>query len=106
MTVSTSLPRGIWALGFVSLFMDVSSELIHSLLPTFMVVGLGASLFAVGLVEGVAEATAAASAIAGGLWQWVGPRATFTAGAVFTTIALVWLVADHAGRRVAPGSPQ
>lgn len=45
-------------LGFVSLFMDVSSELIHSLLPVFMVTGLGASAFAVGLVEGIAEATA------------------------------------------------
>lgn len=45
-------------LGFVSLFMDVSSELIHGLLPVFMVSGLGASAFAVGIVEGIAEATA------------------------------------------------
>jgi len=45
-------------LGFVSLFMDVSSELIHSLLPVFMVTSLGASMFLVGIVEGVAEATA------------------------------------------------
>lgn len=45
-------------LGFVSLLMDVSSEMIHSLLPVFMVSGLGASAFAVGIVEGVAEATA------------------------------------------------
>ena len=45
-------------LGFVSLFMDVSSELIHSLLPVFMVSTLGASALAVGIVEGVAEATA------------------------------------------------
>ncbi|MBI4205436.1 MAG: MFS transporter [Betaproteobacteria bacterium] len=45
-------------LGFVSLFMDVSSELIHSLLPVFMVTSLGASMFVVGIVEGVAEATA------------------------------------------------
>ena len=45
-------------LGFVSLFMDISSELIHSLLPVFMVSSLGASAFAVGIVEGVAEATA------------------------------------------------
>jgi MFS family permease len=52
------LPRGIWLLGFVSLFMDVSSETIHSLLPVFMVSSLGASAFAVGLVEGIAEATA------------------------------------------------
>jgi MFS family permease len=52
------LPRAIWLLGFVSLFMDVSSEMIHSLLPVFMVSGLGASALAVGLVEGIAEATA------------------------------------------------
>lgn len=45
-------------LGFVSLFMDISSELIHSLLPVFMVTSLGASMFLVGIVEGVAEATA------------------------------------------------
>ena len=52
------IPPTIWALGFVSLLMDVSSELIHSLLPVFMVVSLGASAFAVGLIEGAAEATA------------------------------------------------
>jgi MFS family permease len=52
------IPRGVWMLGFVSLFMDVSSELIHSLLPVFMVTGLGASALMVGFVEGIAEATA------------------------------------------------
>ena len=52
------IPKAIWALGFVSLLMDVSSELIHSLLPVFMVASLGASAFAVGLIEGAAEATA------------------------------------------------
>ena len=52
------LPAGIWALGFVSLLMDVSSELIHSLLPVFMVTTLGTSVLVVGLIEGAAEATA------------------------------------------------
>ncbi|MDD3934818.1 MFS transporter [Rhodoferax sp.] len=52
------LPASIWALGFVSLLMDVSSELIHSLLPVFMVTTLGISVFVVGLIEGAAEATA------------------------------------------------
>jgi len=52
------LPAGIWVLGFVSLLMDISSEMIHSLLPLFMVGGLGASVFTVGLIEGAAEATA------------------------------------------------
>jgi MFS family permease len=54
-----SLPAAIWALGFASLFMDASSELIHSLLPVFMVTTLGASMVTVGVLEGVAEATAA-----------------------------------------------
>jgi MFS family permease len=52
------LPRGVWALGLVSLLMDTSSEAIHSLLPVFLVSTLGASALSVGLVEGVAEATA------------------------------------------------
>jgi len=52
------LPRSIWTLGFVSLLMDASSETIHALLPMFLVTVLGASTVAVGLIEGVAEATA------------------------------------------------
>src|SRR4029079_12090504 len=52
------LPRGVWALGLTSLFMDTSSELIHGLLPVFLMVTLGASATALGLVEGIAEATA------------------------------------------------
>lgn len=48
----------MWTLGFVSMLMDTSSELIHSLLPLFLVTTLGASAFAVGMIEGVAEATA------------------------------------------------
>ena len=57
-TTLRRIPPAIWALGFVSLLMDISSELIHSLLPVFMVTTLGASMFAVGLIEGIAEATA------------------------------------------------
>ena len=53
-----ALPPTVWALGFTSLFMDVSSELIHGLLPLFLVVNLGASAVVLGLVEGVAEAAA------------------------------------------------
>ncbi len=53
-----AIPKSIWALGFVSLLMDVSSELIHSLLPVFMATALGMSAFSIGLIEGVAEATA------------------------------------------------
>lgn len=58
-SVYSRLPRDIWALGFVSMFMDVSSELVHSLLPIFMTAVLGASMVTVGLVEGVAEGAAA-----------------------------------------------
>ena len=54
-----SLPSGIWVLAFGSLFMDTSSEMVHSLLPIFMTAVLGASMVTIGLVEGVAEATAA-----------------------------------------------
>ena len=52
------IPPGIWALGFVSMLMDISSEMIHSLLPVFMVTTLGISMFVIGLIEGTAEATA------------------------------------------------
>ena len=55
---SKRLPAGIWALGFVSLLMDISSEMIHSLLPVFMVTTLGVSMLTVGLIEGAAEGTA------------------------------------------------
>ena len=59
-TASTlrQIPRGVWVLGLVSLLMDVSSEMVHSLLPMFMVTSLGASVLLVGLIEGLAEATA------------------------------------------------
>ena len=52
------IPPAVWTLGFVSLLMDISSEMIHSLLPVFLVTTLGASALAVGLIEGIAEATA------------------------------------------------
>lgn len=53
-----AIPAGVWTLGFVSMLMDTSSELIHSLLPLFLVSVLGTSMFTVGVIEGVAEATA------------------------------------------------
>ncbi len=52
------IPKGVWVLGGVSLLMDVSSEMIHSLLPLFMATTLGASVIVIGLIEGLAEATA------------------------------------------------
>lgn len=60
------LPRSVWVLGFVSLFMDLSSEIIHSLLPLFITVTLGASVAVLGAIDGVAEATASFAKLAGG----------------------------------------
>ena len=65
------LPRDIWALGLVSLFMDVSSESIHALLPVFLVTVLGAGTLTVGAIEGVGEATAAFAKLGSG---WLSDR--------------------------------
>jgi MFS family permease len=66
-------------LGFVSLFMDVSSEMIHSLLPVFMVTSLGATALMVGVVEGVAEATALiVKVFSGAISDWLGKRKGLT----------------------------
>jgi len=79
MASSTGIPRSVWMLGFVSLFMDVSSELIHSLLPVFMVTSLGATALMVGVVEGVAEATALiAKVFSGTISDWLGKRKGLT----------------------------
>ena len=70
-----SLPSGIWVLGFVSLLMDISSEMIHALLPLFMVGTLGMSVALVGLLEGLAEATALILKVFSGvISDWFGKR--------------------------------
>lgn len=70
-----SVPRSIWALGFVSMFMDISSEMIHSLLPVFLVSVLGISATALGLLEGIAEGTVNLVKIfSGALSDWLGKR--------------------------------
>ena len=69
------LPAGIWVLGFVSLLMDVSSEMIHALLPLFMVGTLGMGVALVGLLEGLAEATALILKVCSGvISDWFGRR--------------------------------
>lgn len=69
------IPRGVWVLGFVSLLMDISSEMIHSLLPLFMVGTLGASVFMVGVIEGLAESTALiVKVFSGALSDYFGKR--------------------------------
>ncbi len=71
----TRLPAAIWVLGFVSLLMDVSSEMIHSLLPLFLVGPLGLSVLTVGVIEGVAESTAlVAKVFSGALSDYLGRR--------------------------------
>jgi MFS family permease len=70
-----ALPVDIWALGLVSMFMDISSELIHSLLPVFMATVLGVSMTTIGLVEGVAEAAAAITKVfSGAVSDYLGKR--------------------------------
>jgi len=64
-----AIPRGVWALGVVSLCMDLSSELIHSLLPLYMSIGLGASTLTIGVVEGVAEGLALIVKVFSGVWS-------------------------------------
>lgn len=84
----SQMPKGIWVLGFVSMLMDISSEMIHSVLPMFMVTVLGASALTVGLIEGAAVATAlTAKVFAGALSDYIRQRkawvvAGYTLGAL------------------------
>jgi MFS family permease len=108
------VPAGVWALGIVSMLMDISSEMIHALLPIYMVTVLGASALAVGIIEGIAEATAAITKIfSGALSDWLGRRkglAAFGYGlAAFTKPIfplapnLSWLIAARFIDRVGKG---
>lgn len=74
-SVLRQIPSGVWILGFVSMLMDISSEMVHSLLPLFMVGTLGASAFMVGLIEGLAESTALiVKVFSGALSDYFGKR--------------------------------
>lgn len=61
-----AVPGGVWALGFVSMLMDISSEMIHALLPIYMVTVLGTSALSVGFIEGIAEAVASITKVFSG----------------------------------------
>ena len=75
LSVIRAVPRSVVALGFVSLFMDISSEIIHSLLPVFLIAVLGASALSVGFIEGSAEAASQVSKLfAGAISDWMGKR--------------------------------
>jgi MFS family permease len=67
MAGTARIPAGVWVLGFVSMLMDISSEMIHSLLPLFLVGTLGISVLAVGVIEGIAESTALISKVFSGV---------------------------------------
>jgi len=70
-----SIPRSVWLLGLVSMFMDLSSEMIHALLPLYLVSVLGVSTLTVGIIEGIAEATASITKIfSGALSDYLGHR--------------------------------
>jgi MFS family permease len=70
-----NIPRNVWILGFVSLLTDISSEMIHSVLPLFLVSTLGASLQTVGWIEGIAESTASVLKVfSGALSDYLGQR--------------------------------
>jgi MFS family permease len=94
------IPGGIWALGVVSLLMDLSSEMIHALLPLYLVTVLGSSMLTVGVIEGIAEATAAIVKIfSGALSDRLGQR-KWLAAAGYGLAALtkpVFPLADSVG---------
>lgn len=108
------LPAGIWALGLVSMLMDVSSEMIHALLPVYLTFGLGATALAVGVIEGVAEATAAITKVfSGALSDRIGRRkelaalgyglAAFTKPVFPLAPSIGWVIAARFIDRVGKG---
>lgn len=108
------IPPGVWTLGFVSLLMDVSSEMIHALLPLYLVTVLGASTLTVGVIEGVAEAIAMIVKIfSGALSDYLGKRkllaaigyglAAFTKPAFPLASSIGWLVAARFIDRIGKG---
>lgn len=109
-----TLPTGVWALGFASLFMDMSSELVHALLPLYMVGMLGASVALVGIIEGIAEATAAITKLfSGALSDFVRRRkfllvlgyglAAFTKPVFPMASSIGWIMAARFVDRVGKG---
>ncbi|MFZ1885786.1 MAG: MFS transporter [Rhodoplanes sp.] len=108
------IPAGVWALGVVSLLMDVSSEMIHALLPLYLATALGASMLTIGAIEGFAEATAMIVRIVSGvLSDRLGRRkvlaaigyglAAFTKPVFPLAPSIAWLVAARLIDRVGKG---
>ncbi len=108
------IPSGVWVLGFVSMLMDISSEMIHALLPLYLITTLGMSMLAVGIIEGIAEATAAITKVfSGALSDWLGRRkelaalgyglAAFTKPVFPLAPDVSWLIAARFVDRVGKG---
>jgi len=108
------IPAGVWALGFVSMLMDISSEMIHALLPVYMVTVIGTSALTVGIIEGIAEATASITKVfSGALSDWLGKRkflaafgyglAAFTKPILPLASSIEWLIAARFIDRVGKG---
>ena len=108
------IPGGVWALGLVSMMMDVSSEMIHALLPVYLVTVLGTSMVTVGVIEGIAEATASITKIfSGALSDWLGKRkllavlgyglAAFTKPVFPLAPSVSWLIGARFVDRVGKG---
>jgi MFS family permease len=108
------IPGGVWALGIDSLLMDISSEMIHALLPVYLVSVLGTSMLTVGVIEGIAEATASITKIfSGALSDWLGKRkllavlgyslAAFTKPVFPLAPSVDWLVAARFVDRIGKG---
>lgn len=108
------IPKGVWALGFVSLLMDASSEMIHALLPVYLVTVLGTSTLTVGIIEGIAEASASITKVfSGALSDWLGKRkflaalgyglAAFTKPVFPLATSVGWLIAARFIDRVGKG---
>ena len=73
--IRRSLPTQIVVLGWVSLLMDIASDVIQSLLPLYLTASLGASALVVGIIFGVSDATAALVKIVSGTFSdWLGRR--------------------------------
>ncbi len=108
------IPSGVWALGFVSLLMDISSEMIHALLPVYLVTVLATSMVTVGIIEGIAEATASiVKVFSGAVSDRLGKRkllavigyglAAFTKPVFPLASSVGWLVAARFIDRVGKG---
>lgn len=108
------IPTGVWVLGFVSMLMDISSEMIHALLPIYLVTVLGTSALTVGVIEGIAEATASITKIfSGAISDWLGKRkflavlgyglAAFTKPIFPLAPSVGWLIAARFTDRVGKG---